>query len=110
MIECIFGVLKKCFKILRETSDWPIQTQGKILPGVAVVHNFIRTHDREGFREEENELETELGLQRTEHVGNGDGLGVDVTDAEREQAGAKRDKIAMWRSYQKEIQRRNQSW
>ena len=45
IVERIFGVAKKRFAILRESNEYPILTQAKIVSACGVTHYFIRTFD-----------------------------------------------------------------
>jgi len=51
IVERIFGVAKKHFSILRETNEYPILTQAKIVSACGVTHNFIRTFDPDDMPE-----------------------------------------------------------
>lgn len=42
VIECIFGVLKECFKILSLIPAYSIGRQGLIVTTCCMLHNFIR--------------------------------------------------------------------
>lgn len=45
VIECIFGVMKKQFKVLHDGCEYPIETQAQLVPALAALHNFIRIYD-----------------------------------------------------------------
>ena len=45
IVERIFGVAKNHFVILRETNDYPMLTQAKIVSACGVIHKFIGTYD-----------------------------------------------------------------
>jgi hypothetical protein len=45
VIERIFGVVKRKFKILASAPEYTIPTQSKIILAVCVLWNFIRCHD-----------------------------------------------------------------
>jgi len=51
IVERIFGVAKKCIAILRETNEYPMLTQAKIVSACGVMHNFIRTFDPDDMPE-----------------------------------------------------------
>lgn len=45
IIERMFGVAKRCFKVLVVAQEYSIQTQAQLVGALAVLHNFIRIHD-----------------------------------------------------------------
>ena len=45
VVECIFGVLKRCFRILLLPAEYNIAVQVQIPPALCLVHNVICTHD-----------------------------------------------------------------
>jgi DDE superfamily endonuclease len=45
VIECIFGVLKHCFRILHLAPEYNMDIQARILVSLAALHNFIHIHD-----------------------------------------------------------------
>ena len=45
MIERIFGVMKRCFKILTIPQEYDLYTQAQIVCALAVVHNFMKIND-----------------------------------------------------------------
>ena len=45
VIERIFGVMKKRFRVLLLPQEYPIVTQVQLVSALAVVHNFIRLFD-----------------------------------------------------------------
>jgi hypothetical protein len=94
VIERIFGVLKKRFKILVSTPEFSTSTQACLICALAVVHNFIRIHDPEDMPEP---VEGENG-ECTEEGGLRDG----ISPAERSRASERRDVIAaaMWAAYE----------
>ena len=101
VIECIFGIIKKCFKILREPPSYDLSVQVQILPALCAIHNFIRRHDPE----EVDGLLTHLVVEEPEgHLWGDLAPGV-VNRANRQRADAKRDQIAerMWEDYVSEL-------
>ncbi|ETI38257.1 hypothetical protein F442_15794 [Phytophthora nicotianae P10297] len=59
VIERAFGVLKRRFPILKQTPEYSVETQAKIVRACCVLHNFIRLQedlpdDPEGELEEED--------------------------------------------------------
>jgi hypothetical protein len=47
MIERIFGVLKRRFRILLLAPEYSLDIQARIPTALCAVHNFIRMHDKE---------------------------------------------------------------
>lgn len=45
VVERLFGVLKKRFKVLVQFNNWPIEAQITMMYSLAALHNFIRRHD-----------------------------------------------------------------
>lgn len=45
VIERIFGVLKRRFRILQLAPEYNMDTQGRLPAALCALHNFIRTHD-----------------------------------------------------------------
>ena len=95
VIERIFGVLKKRFKVLVIAQEYDLQTQAQIVSALTVVHNFIRIYDPEDLPED---LETADEDQDAEPCGR---LQNHITVEERGRAAARRDAIAkdMWTDY-----------
>lgn len=110
-VERIFGITKRRFGVFSHAPEYPIETQAKLVPAIAALHNFLRIHDR---TDEASDLgQNSLGR---EHSGSIDGfvdspveprevtpeeLGMHITEAERHRASARRDRIAqqMWADY-----------
>jgi hypothetical protein len=113
VIERIFGILKKRFRILLLPPEYDMEIQARIPSALCALHNFIRQHDPLEFID----LDEELGSGNEEHRDHGD-HGLDghdhgelsttsVVDAsERDRARTKRDHIAneMWVQYQLDMQ------
>lgn len=58
VIERIFGVLKRRFKILSSAPEYTLQKQKRLVFALTALHNFIRTYDRcDVFEEEERKAE-----------------------------------------------------
>jgi hypothetical protein len=51
VIERVFGVMKRRFKIIREVNSYDLTTNAKIMCALAALHNFIRKHDRDDLPE-----------------------------------------------------------
>lgn len=103
VIERIFGVLKRRFRILDCPPQYDMNIQALIPPALAALHNFIRKYDPDEIEmyHDEDELEVELQMgARPEPVGElGTGY---VTQQETVRANERRDRIAgaMWEQYQ----------
>ena len=101
MIERIFGVLKKRFKVLLLAQEYSLASQAQIVPALAALHNFIVTHDP-----------SEISLQEVETEPNADDVWSTYQAAipreERTRAGQRRDNIAlaMWEEYNARSSRR----
>lgn len=101
VVERIFGVMKRRWRIIWETNSFDLETNAKIFAGLAALHNFIRRHDHDDLPEpwegEEGEDDTDLGASN-------------VASSSNVVAGSQlRDQIAetMWSDYQAIIDRRN---
>ena len=47
MVEQIFGVLKRRYRILLLAPEYSLEIQAQIPSALAAIHNFIRLHDSE---------------------------------------------------------------
>jgi hypothetical protein len=56
VIEQIFGVSKKRFKVLTAPQEYDLKTQAQIMCVLAVLHNFIRTHNPEDIEPDEADI------------------------------------------------------
>ena len=84
-------------------AEYSFRTQAKIPGVIAVLHNFVHTHDPDDFAdgdEDGDNMDSD-----SDHGENGyeipitpENLGGHISQAERDRASAKRDKIAkaMW--------------
>lgn len=88
MIERIFGVLKKRFRLLSIAPEYSVATQARIVPALCVVHNFIRVHDPSDLPDISDDEEPEVSPP------DGGLRGGFVSNAARERAIAQRDAIA----------------
>jgi hypothetical protein len=107
VIERIFGILKRRFRILRDPPEYNMDIQALIPPALAALHNFIRDFDPEDIHQyDDDQLDNlEIGIA-PESVGElGTGL---VTPRETARANERRDRIAaeMWEQYQDYLARR----
>ena len=106
VVERIFGVAKKRFAILRETNEYPMPTQAKIVSACGVIHNFIRTYDPDEVLEpcEPEAVDTSpaevIGRPGTGNIGG----------PETHRASKQREDIAraMWLAYKQELEQRGE--
>jgi hypothetical protein len=96
VVERIFGVVKRRFRLMVAAPEYSLETQTKIVPALCVLHNFIRVYDSE-----ENVVLEELSTwapRRNPEDFSRQG----VSAQEKARANTKRDDIAkeMWREYQ----------
>jgi hypothetical protein len=105
VIERVFGVCKKRFKVLVVPQEYPLRSQAQLVSALAVVHNFIRIHDLDDFPEEEDEEDE--GREEDRDIGTLQG---NITTNEHERAVERRDEIAqaMWADYERRGRRRVQ--
>lgn len=108
IIERIFGVFKARFKILVSSPAYKFAVQAKLIAALAVVHNFIATHDQSMIDDALNELDAEQGLVAHEEQEDIHDFAIDVNSAERHRANEFRDRVAerMWIDYQAILERR----
>jgi hypothetical protein len=100
VIERIFGVLKRCFRILVYPAEIDMDLQARIPAALAAIHNFIRIHDPDELTSFTEPADLERGFVSGE-------LAAGLTrTAERRWANVRRDDIAaaMWVQYQAELQ------
>jgi hypothetical protein len=104
-VEHIFGVLKRCFKILVVPPELSLNIQVRIPLALAAIHNFIRKHNPD---ELEELLEAEMEREVEGTYDEGDLADGPPTEAARGRMNRKRDEIAqdMWVAYQVELRRR----
>lgn len=103
VIERVFGVMKRRFKIIREGNSYDLMMNAKIVSALAAIHNFIRTHDFGDVPEPWNEDDDD---DLTTNIGVTGGLrSAAATTAAATQL---RDTIAnaMWEQYSAEIESR----
>jgi len=96
IIEHIFGVVKRRFRLMVAAPEYSLETQTKIVPALCALHNFICV-----YNPEENMGLEELSawaLRRSPEDYSHQG----VSAQEKARANTKRDVIAkeMWRQYQ----------
>lgn len=105
VVERIFGILKRRFRILLLAPEYCMDIQARIPPALCAIHNFIRIHDPQDI---ENFADVVDGYG--DEAGSGTLAEHAVTQAEKERAGAKRDAIAnqMWEDYQALLRERGE--
>ncbi|KIK81082.1 hypothetical protein PAXRUDRAFT_156934 [Paxillus rubicundulus Ve08.2h10] len=107
IIEWIFGVIKHFFCLMIACPEYSVATQAKLVPALAILHNFIHTlhhclsadniqHYQDTFTPLRGELEQDYEQVVPAHHGS------DIGSIKAETAAARRDWIAeaMWASYQ----------
>ncbi|KAH8826326.1 hypothetical protein DL96DRAFT_1465984, partial [Flagelloscypha sp. PMI_526] len=98
VIERIFGIMKKRFKILMTPPHMNLDVQARIPPALAAVHNFIIDNDPDDLQDYMDICEDPSpGIFRTEGQ-----LAVSRTSArEKQGADTKRANVAlaMWNAY-----------
>ena len=111
VIERIFGILKRRFRILLLPLEYNLDIQARLPAGLAALHNFIRLHEPNPT---DNEQDDDTQLEDEDDEGGGDGGGANEPAApsgdntanatvaeERNAASTMRDRIAqqMWDDY-----------
>jgi hypothetical protein len=96
VVERIFGVVKRRFRLMVAAPEYSLETQTKIVPALCMLHNFIWVYDSE-----ENVVLEELST-RAPRRNPEDFSRQGVSAQEKARANTKRDDIAkeMWREYQ----------
>src|SRR6202040_287029 len=96
VVERIFGIVKRWFRLMVAAPEYSLETQTKIVPALCALHNFICVYNLE-----ENigleELSTQAPRRSPEDFSH---QGISVQEKAR--ANTKKDVIAqeMWRQYQ----------
>ena len=108
IVERIFGILKNRFGILRCNPNLDVDTQAKLAPALAAIHNVIREYDETDIQSLLDEY-VDDGPVGEPSEGTGELAQGPARTGERRQADNRRDRIAdqMWRQYQAELGRRN---
>ena len=99
MIERIFGVIKRKYKILNTPPEYSIDTQSDLILGIAALHNFCRGLDGSKVDDYITELEGEIEDNEDTIIVD---QGASIRDSESRAMELKRDQIAekMWLDYQ----------
>lgn len=110
IIERIFGVLKRRFRILLIGPEYQYSIQAQIPAALCAIHNFIRTHNP-------SEEDSEIGgaeEQYNQQADAGDDIirGIGFQESADDAVVARRNRIAteMWTSYQEILQSREDEW
>ena len=96
VIERIFGVLKRRFRILLLAPEYSLEIQARIPAALCTIHNFICTHDVD-----ENVVEPDLGDDEAQNDHDHDHIASAAAAAELDCPSARQDHIAqqMWDDY-----------
>ena len=103
MIERIFGVIKRRFKVLVLAQEYSLDRQSQLVSALGVLHNFILANDPNDtipYDVEAHDIVTNaLTAHQEERV---------VTGVERARAAKQRDRIAnhMWHDYERGVRQR----
>ena len=110
IIERIFGVLKRRFRILQMGSGYRYPVQAQIPAALCAIHNFIRIHDSGEEEAEEEEEEEEDGMDQQYDAGDLFVRQGESQRAETDAVVARRNNIAerMWQEYQMILQQRQE--
>jgi hypothetical protein len=110
VIERIFGVIKRCFRLLVHPPEFAMDIQARLPPALAALHNFIRKHDPDDLADYEDAEDPDPGARAVGPVAEGELARGLPRVGEREQVNLRRDRIAqdMWAQYQELLRRRSQ--
>jgi hypothetical protein len=105
VIERIFGVLKRRFRILVSPPEYSMEIQARIPAALCALHNFIRRSDPTDIDDYPDA--TDLASGRANGAEIGDLATRAINTAERDRMSLQRDRIAqdMWDSYLAWIER-----
>jgi hypothetical protein len=105
VIERIFGILKRHFRILLLPPEYSMEIQAQIPPALCALHNFIRHYDPTEVDDYADAAD--LAADRANGAEIGDLATRAISTAERNRMSLKRDQIAqdMWHSYVALVQR-----
>ena len=106
VVERIFGVVKRRFRILLLPPEYSMEIQARIPPALCLVHNVIRVHDPNDMMEYRDlNVSDERFTTDTGNLANGP-----PTEQARTHASLRRDQIAgeMWEDYNRERVRRGE--
>ena len=97
VIERIFGVVKRKFRIMIAAPEYSLEKQAKIILAICILHNFICVRDPEDI----NEADMAELVEQTPPQQAQEDFSTNITAAEREESMEKWDEIAraMWAQY-----------
>ncbi|KAJ3019577.1 hypothetical protein NUW54_g43 [Trametes sanguinea] len=104
VVERIFGILKRRFRILTIPCKFSMSVQARILPALCAIHNFIRIHDSEEINDFPTDFYDPSPGERNGNLGDGA-----ASADERERAAEIQDQIAaeMWQEHQQILEMQN---
>jgi DDE superfamily endonuclease len=98
VIERIFGVIKRKFKILAQVAEYPIDTQIDLVLAICGLYNFIQEH--EDISQEVESIEVEEDIEEDATTQEGSSVGSKYMNEKREAIAQQ-----MWIDYQEYINR-----
>jgi hypothetical protein len=119
VVERIFGVFKRRFKIFVAAPEYPLDLQAMFVPALSGIHNFISIYDPsdesllhpdlESIGNQSSHSNSEEPPRRSADITEME-LGLAITAEERHRSIERRDRIAkqMWEDYKRELERRSQ--
>jgi len=94
MIKQIFGMMKRCFKVLTLPQEYNLEMQAQIVCALGVVHNFMKVNNPNDplFKDSTLELDPDMDDTAANRCAG---------SWEQARAAAQREKIAhdMWKDY-----------
>ena len=111
VIERLFGVLKREFKMAREPNEYPIHIQCLIHLSLTLLHNFLRIWEPSRFLDE---LDPKQWRQPADMISSNEDCADDVplpAGTQLSRHDVLHDKIAteMWTQYQQTLEHRRQN-
>ena len=112
VIERIFGVMKRHFRILLISSEYKIEIQARIPTALCALHNYIRAHDPHEGPLPHTAVVNDNPVHQLGHAGS-DQLGANDLDiaglSHAVEGSVFRDRIAtqMWEDYQNFLHERD---
>ena len=59
MVERIFGVTKRRFRLMVATPEYTPEIQARVILALCALHNFVRVHDPDDLDDEDTQEEIE---------------------------------------------------
>ena len=102
VIERIFGVFKRKFRILRSAPEYSSETQAKLVTALGAIFNFIRVHDPGDINNYDDIQSVQASASTPGSQVACGSLSTYVSSAEKQRADSRRERIAqaMWEQYQ----------